>query len=128
MPFAVELCFDAAGPAWDAPEIYDECETVIDVLTYLGAEWVAGDVELPNTFMFLATHGRDFGITDEEVDEGTDSALLERAMEAVLELCADNEAVMREYLIAIGDRVRITEVDGDEDEADERSEATDEDE
>jgi hypothetical protein len=115
MPFAVELCFDAKGVAWDAPEIYKGCDTVIDVLTRLGSEWVAGDVELPNTFTFLAAHGRDFGITDEEVDEGTDEELLARAVEAMLELCADNEAVTREYLIAIADRVRIVEAtDGDE--------------
>ena len=121
MPFAVELCFDAKGVAWDAPEMYEGCDTVIDVLTRLGSEWVAGDVELPNTFTFLAAHGRDFGITDDDVDEGTDEALLARAVEAVLELCADNEAITREYLIAIADRVRVVE-------ADERSEATDEDE
>jgi hypothetical protein len=121
MPFAVELCFDAEGVAWDAPEIYKGCDTVIDVLTRLGSEWVAGDLELPHTFTFLAAHGRDFGITDDEVDEGTDEALLARAVETVLELCADNEEVTREYLAVIGSRVRIVE-------ADERSEATDDDE
>ena len=120
MPFSVEMCFDVKGVAWDAPEIWDECDTVIDVLTLLGSMWVAGDVELPNTFTFLASHGRDFGITDEEVDEGTDEELLQRAVEAVLELCVDNEAVTREYLEAIASRVRIEEVDGatDEDEED----------
>lgn len=118
MPFAVELCYDIKGLLWEAPEIYEDCDTVIDVLTRLGTEWMAGDVELPNTFAFLAAHGRDFGITDDEVDEGTDAALLLLAVEAVLELCADNDATTREYLTAIGDRVRISE--------DERSEATDE--
>ena len=128
MPFAIEMCYDIKGVVWEEPEIYDCFDNMMDVLIYLGSEWVAGDMELPNTFTFLAAHGRDFGITDDEVDEGTDSALLERAMEAVLDLCADNEAVTREYLIAIGGQVRITEVEDERSEAteDERSEAEDE--
>jgi len=114
MPYAVEMCLDRDGFLWEDPVVYDDCETMIDVLTRLGAEWVAGDLALPNTFIFLAGHGRRFGITDDEVDEGTDPALLERAMEAVLELCADCEVITKQYLIAIGDSVRITEVEDDE--------------
>lgn len=110
MPFAVEICSDPKGVAWDAPEIWDECDTMIDVLTLLGSMWVTGDVELPNTFTFLASHGRDFGITDDNYwDEPESLRLL--VVELVLELCVDNEAVTREYLEAIASRVRIEEVD-----------------
>jgi hypothetical protein len=116
MPFAVEICSDPKGIAWDAPEIWDECDTVTDVLTRLGSEWVAGDVELPNTFAFLAAHGHDLGLTDDNYwDEPESLRLL--VVELVLELCADNEAVTREYLIAIADRVRISEVEDYGDEA-----------
>jgi hypothetical protein len=114
MPFAVEICSDPKGIAWDAPEIYEGRDIVIDVLTLLGSMWVAGDVELPNTFTFLAAHGHDLGITDDNyMDEPESLRLL--ALELVLELCADNEAITSEYLIAIADRVRIVKDEDDDD-------------
>lgn len=104
MPFNVQL---RQTVEWGDLMLYPECDTVIDVLMYLLADWVAGDVVLDGTFEFLAEHGRDFGIKDSDVDEGTDPDLLEAASEAVLELCCDNETLTNEYLIAIGDFVRI---------------------
>ena len=110
MPFTVQFRI-LNDNDWDDPLDYDDCETVVDVLMQLFAEWAAGDVDLPGTFGFLANHGHDFGITDDEVDEGTDGALLQRAGEVVLGLCADSEVVTKEYLIAIGDHVRIVETE-----------------
>ncbi len=110
MPFTVQFRI-LNDNDWDDPLDYDDCETVVDVLMHLLTEWAAGDVDLPGTFAFLTNHGHDFGITDDEVDEGTDGALLERAGEVVLDLCMGNEVVTQEYLIAIGDRVRIVETE-----------------
>jgi hypothetical protein len=117
MPFAVQ--FRLNDDDWDTPVAYNDCDTVTDVLMHLLADWVADDVDLFGTLAFLSNHGRDFGITDEEADSGTDPDLLQAAAEAVMELCVDNEVVTHEYLIAIGDRVLITEMPGvveDEDE------------
>ncbi len=108
MPFTVQFRI-LNDSDWDDPLDYDDCETVVDVLMHLLAEWAAGDVDLHGTFGFLTNHGHDFGIADDAVDEGTDGALLERAGEVVLGLCADSEVVTQEYLIAIGGRVRIVE-------------------
>ena len=109
MPFAVQ--FRLADDDWDEPILYEECDTVVDVLMQLLADWVAGDTDLHGTFGFLTNHGRDFGVADDDVNEGTAPELLEAAAEAVLTLCADNDAVTAEYLIAIGDRVLITDLD-----------------
>ena len=115
MPFAVQ--FRLGADDWDTPISYDDCDTVTDVLMQLLADWVAGEVDLHGTLAFLSNHNRDFGITDNEADEDTDFDLLQAAAEAVLELCVDNEEACMEYLIAISDRVLITELEGmDEDE------------
>jgi hypothetical protein len=108
MPFAVQ--FRLGDDDWDEPILYEECDEMIDVLMQLLADWVAGGADLHGTFGFLTNHGRDFGVADDDVNEGTAPELLEAAADAVLELCADNEAVTAEYLIAIGDRVLITEL------------------
>jgi hypothetical protein len=109
MPFAVQ--FRLGDDDWDEPILYDDCDTTTDVLMQLLVDWVAGEVDLHGTFAFLTNHGRDFGVADVDVDEGTAPELLEAAAEAVLTLCADNDAVTAEYLIAIGDRVLITELE-----------------
>jgi hypothetical protein len=117
MPFAVQ--FRMGADDWDTPILYDDCDTVTDVLMHLLADWVADDSDLHGTLAFLSNHGRDFGITDEEADGNTDPDLLQAAAEAVMELCVDNEEVTHEYLIAIGDRVLITEMPDDEADEDE---------
>lgn len=108
MPYAVQ--FRMGADDWDVPILYEDCDTVVDVLMQLLADWMTNDVNLHGTFAFLSNHGRDFGITDEDADANIDPDLLEAAGEAVLELCADNDVVMAEYLAAVGDRVLITEL------------------
>jgi hypothetical protein len=108
MPFIVQ--FRLGADDWDSPIPYEDCDEMIDVLMQLLADWVAGEADLHGTFGFLNNHGKDFGISDEDVDEGTEPELLQAAADAVLELCVDNEAITEAYLIAIGDRVLITEL------------------
>ncbi len=123
MPFTVQ--FRMGADDWDEPLDYEDCDTVLDVIQQLLADWTSGDADMHGTFAFLAAHGMDFGITDDQVDEGTDGDLLDRAGEAVLALCADDEAVTREYLIAVGDRVQIVEVAGEDDSGEMMSEEDD---
>ncbi len=120
MPYAVQ--YRLGDDDWDTPILYEDCDTVVDVLMQLLADWMTGDADLHGTFAFLSNHGRDFGITDDEADENTDPDLLEAAGEAVLELCADNDVVLAEYLAAVGDRVLITELPEDEQMANENHE------
>lgn len=116
MPFTVQFRI-LNDNDWDDPLEYEDCDTLDEVLMQLLAEWAAGDVDLHGTFGFLAGHGQEFGITDDDVDEGTDGDLLGRAGEAVLDLCVGNEVRTREYLIAIGDHVRIAETKGEDDDS-----------
>ena len=110
MPFAVQ--FRMGADSWeDHLEGYEDCDTPLEVLQRLLAEWVSGDADMYGTFTFLAAHGHVFEIMDDDVDEGTDEDLLARAGELVLGLCVDNDAVTQEYLTAIGDRVRLVELE-----------------
>jgi hypothetical protein len=103
-----------SGIEWDDTIVYENFENITDVLIHVLADWVAGDVDLFGTFSFLKDHGRDFGVDDCDITDESDPALLEAGSEAVLELCADNEALTKEYLITIGDYVRIIEVQDEE--------------
>ncbi len=105
-----------------------EGDDIYDVIDQLLTEWVNGDVDLPGVFAFLKKEGNDFGIADEDVDEGTDTELLERAANAVRDILhigiddseINNAAMALDklaiFLTAIGDEYQITqELDEDYD-------------
>lgn len=116
----------------DAPEEY-YAEDIYGVIDQLLDEWVDGDAELPGIFAFLKAEGYDFGISDEEVDEGTDKELLMNAADTVrtvLHINMDDSEIddaaaalgkLAMFLAAIGDEYQITE--GWENDADGESEA-----
>lgn len=66
----------------DEAEEY-EAEDIYDLIDQLLDEWVEGDADIPGVLAFLADHGHDLGITDADVDEGTDESLLQMAADAV---------------------------------------------
>jgi hypothetical protein len=66
----------------DEAEEY-EAEDIYDLIDQLLDEWVEGDAHMPGVFAFLADHGYDLGIADDDVDEGTDESVLQTAADAV---------------------------------------------
>ncbi len=98
-----------------------EGDDIYDVIDQLLTQWVNGDADLPGLFAFLKKEGYDFGITDEDVDEGTDTELLEDAANAVREVLhigrddseIANAAValnkLALFLTAIGEEYQITQ-------------------
>lgn len=120
------------------PEEYS-ADDIYGVIDQLLSEWVDGDADLQGAFAFLKAEGYDYGITDEEVDEGTDEELLESAANAirtVLYIGVDESEIedaaaalekLANFLAAIGDEYQITEGwDEDEDEDEEAERAKEE--
>ena len=116
------------------PEEY-EADDIYDVIDQLLEEWVNGDADLPGALAFLKAEGYDFGVADEEVDEGTDEDLLENAANAIrtiLHIGVDDSEIddaaaalekLANFLAAIGDEYQITEGCEDEDDEDADQEA-----
>jgi hypothetical protein len=123
----------------NAPEYY-EADDIYGVIDQLLTEWVDNDVDLPGVFAFLKAEGYDFGILDEDVNEGTDEELLESASNVVRTLLyigiddseiGDAAAALEKlavFLTAIGDECQIIQGGEEKDEGEGEDEDKDEDE
>jgi len=117
------------------PEEY-YADDIYGVIDQLLEEWVEGDADLPGALAFLKAEGYDFGIADEDVDEGTDAELLENAANAIrtiLHIGMDDSEIddaaealekLASFLAAIGDDYKILPADEDEDDQDKEAEET----
>lgn len=108
---------------YTADDIYELIDQLLD-------EWIAGDADMPGVFAFLADHDCDLGITDDEIDEGTDESVLQLAADAVrLRLHAGDDETLAVFLSAISSEYTIEEqgagVSEKEDEADDDKEEAD---
>lgn len=117
---------------YDADDIYGVIDQLLD-------DWIEGDVNLPGVFAFLKAEGYDFGVCDEDVNEGADEDLLDAAANAVrtvLHIGMDDSEIddaaaalekLAVFLAAIGEQYQIIEgyedEDKDEDAADKQSES-----
>ena len=131
--------FTVLAKANDNEPEYYEADDIYGVIDQLLTEWVDNDVDLPGVFAFLKAEGYDFGILDEDVNEGTDEELLESASNAVrtllyigIDVGEINDAVtalekLAVFLTAIGDECQIIQENEDEDEGEDKDEDEDED-
>ncbi len=77
-----------------------------DVIEHLLDDWVNGDEDLDGVCAFMRTQGIDFGITDEEVDEGTDVSGFAVRIRVWLELGATDEQQVG-FLTALEPTIRV---------------------
>lgn len=80
----------------------EHCSNLMDVIRDLMDMWPEGDVDAHGTLAFLKENGHDIGLLDDDVSESTDTALLRRASEALIEVCSSGgEDVQKAYIAAL---------------------------